>query len=196
MSVITKIVGWGRNTLNDSDLGSFNDIVMDSTDLSVEEGQETEANVEGGSAEARKKDPDKYILKCNRRIDSEQEVADELGFKETVDTVVCTPDNGGLGVQLIEPSRHVALKMDTKDGLVAVYTYKTKGQTDGNGKLKDIIPARGTRNVTYSAVASTTGKNPKNEGWYIKNGNTYLRSFDTTPQSGMTYYTREVVSEG
>lgn len=196
MSETTKIVGWGRNTVNDSEIGSYNDIVMDSTDLSVEEGAESEANIEGGSAEARKKDPDKYILKCNRRIGDESEVADVLGFKETVDSVECTPDNGGLGVRLIEPSRHVALRMDTKDGLVAVYTYKTKGQTDGNGKLTDVIPSRGTRSVTYTAVASTSGKNPKNEGWYIKNGNSYLRSFDTTPQSGMTYYTREVVSEG
>lgn len=197
MSVITKIVGWGRNTLNDSAIGPYNDIVMDSTDLSVEEGAETEAQIEGGSAEGRKKDPDKYILKANRRIGDESEVADVLGYTETVDTVECTPDNGGLGVRLVEPSRHVALKMNAKDGLVAVYTYKTKGQTDGNGKLTDIIPVRNSRNVTYTAVASTTGKNPKNEGWYIKNGSTYLRSFDTTPQSGMTYYTRTVgVSEG
>ena len=193
---VTKIVGWGRNTVVDSVLGSYSDIVMDSTDLSVEEGSEKEANIEGGEAEARVKDPDKYILKANRRIADETEVADVLGFTETVETVECTPDNGGLGVKLINPSRHVALKMDTKDGLVAVYTYKTKGQTDANGKLTDVIPVRSSTSVTYSAVASTTGKNPKTEGWYIKNGNSYVRSFDTTPQAGVTYYTREVVTEG
>lgn len=197
MSAITKIVGWGRNTMHDSSLSSYNDLVMDSTDLSVEEGAETEAQIEGGSAEARKKDPDKYILKANRRIADETEVADILGFTETVGSVECTPDNGGLGVRLIQPSRHVALNMDTKDGLVAVYTYKTKGQTDENGKLTDIIPVRSSTTMTYEAVASTTGKNPKNEGWYIKNGDYYLRSFDTTPQTGTTYYTRVVgVSEG
>ena len=168
---VTKIVGWGRNTVVDSVLGSYSDIVMDSTDLSVEEGSEKEANIEGGEAEARVKDPDKYILKANRRIADETEVADVLGFTETVETVECTPDNGGLGVKLINPSRHVALKMDTKDGLVTVYTYKTKGQTDANGKLTDVIPVRSSTSVTYSAVASTTGKNPKTEGWYIKNGN-------------------------
>lgn len=193
---VTKIVGWGRNTVVDSVLGSYSDIVMDSTDLSVEEGSEKEANIEGGEAEARVKDPDKYILKANRRIADETEVADVLGFTETVETVECTPDNGGLGVKLINPSRHVALKMDTKDGLVAVYTYKTKGQADANGKLTDVIPVRSSTSVTYSAVASTTGKNPKTEGWYIKNGNSYFRSFDTTPQAGVTYYTREVVTEG
>lgn len=197
MGTIRKIVGWGQNTVHDSELGSYNDIVMDSTDFSVEEGAESEAQIEGGSAEARKKDPDKYILKANRRIADESEVQDVLGFTETVDSVECTPDNGGLGVRLTEPSRHVALKMNAKDGLVAVYTYKTKGQTDGNGKLTDVLPVRNSRNVTYTAVADTTGKNPKDEGWYIKNGSTYLRSFDTAPQAGTTYYTRTVgVSEG
>lgn len=196
MTVVTKLVGWGQNTIQDSTIGPYSDIVMDSTDLSVEEGQETEAQIEGGSAEARKKEPDKYILKANRRIDDESEVSDVLGFTPSVDQVECTPDNGGLGVRLVNPSRHVAVKMDTKDGLVAIYTYKTKGETDASGKLTDIIPVRSSRNVTYTAVASTTGKNPKNEGWYIKNGNSYLRSFDTTPQSGMTYYERTVTPEG
>ena len=42
---------------------------------------------------------------------------------------------------------------------------------------------------TYSEVTSTTGKNPKAEGWYIKNGSVYILSQDTEAQSGMTYYT-------
>lgn len=200
MTVVTKIVGWGQNTIQDSEIGPYSDIVMDSTDLSVEEGSEKEANIEGGSAEARDKEADKYILKANRRIDDENEVEDILGFTAEVEQVECTPDNGGLGVKLISPSRHVAVKLDSKDGLVAVYTYKTKGLTDGNGKLTDVQFVRNSRNVTYTAVStSSTGynsKNPKTEGWYIKNGNSYLRSFDTTPQSGMTYYTRSVTSEG
>lgn len=200
MTVVTKIVGWGQNTMQDSSIGPYSDIVMDSTDLSVEEGNEKEANIEGGSAEARDKEADKYILKANRRIDDENEVEDVLGFTPEVDMVECTPDNGGLGVRLAYPSRHVAVKMDSKDGLVAVYTYKTKGLTDGNGKLTDVSFVRNSRNVTYTAVStSSTGynsKNPKTEGWYIKNGSTYYRSFDTTPQSGMTYYTRSVTSEG
>lgn len=198
MGEVKKIVGWGRNTVNDSDLGSYNDIVMDSTDFSVEEGSESEAQIEGGSAEARKKNPDKYILKCNRRIDDEQEVEDVIGFKESVDTVDCTPDNGGLGVRLIDPSRHVAVKMDTKDGLVAVYTYKSKGVTDESSKLLDVAFIRSARNVTYSAVdpegAGYSNKNPKTEGWYIKNGTKYYRSFDATPQEGMVYYARTVTS--
>ncbi len=40
----------------------------------------------------------------------------------------------------------------------------------------------------YIAVTTTTGKNPKNEGWYVKSGNDYVLTTDTTPQSGTTYY--------
>lgn len=193
---VEKVVGWGRNTLIDSELGSYNDIVMNSTDLNVEEGAETEAQIEGGQAESRKKDPDKYILVANRRIDNAEEVEHELGFTESIGSVECYPDNGGLGVKLINPSRHVAVKMNTTDGLVAVYTYKTKGSTDANGKLDDIILGTLTGVYTFTAVNDTTGKNPKNEHWYIKNGNNYVLSEDTTPQSGMTYYVRTVTPEG
>ena len=193
-----KIIGFGRNTVQDSELEAYNYIVMDSTDLSVEEGSEKNFQIEGGSSEGRDKDPDLYVLKCNRRIGDESEVEDVLGFKETVETVDCTPDNGGLGVRLIGPSRHVAVKMDTKDGLVAIYTYKSKGVTDESGKLLDLAFIRSNRSVTYTAVDSTaTGyseKNPKTEGWYIKNGNKYYRSFDVEPQEGLTYYVRTVTT--
>ena len=40
----------------------------------------------------------------------------------------------------------------------------------------------------YTAVVTTTGKNPKNEGWYVKSGSKYVLTTDTTPQSGTTYY--------
>lgn len=195
MGELHKLVGWGANTLTDPDLGAdFNDIVMDSTDVSYEEGAETEASCEGNRAEARKKDPDTYTMKASRRIDDESEVEGIIGYKETVPYVKCVPDNGGLGIKLLGVSRHVGVKMDTKDGLVAEYTYKTKRQTDENGNLTDVTFCRNDRNVTYTPVDSTaegySNKNPKNEGWYIKNGADYIRSWDTAPQEGMTYYVR------
>ena len=195
MSEVSKIVGWGRNTLIDPALGSYSDIVMNSTDLSIEEGSESEAQIEGGSAESRKKDPDKYILVANRRIANAQEVEDVLGFTESIGNVQCYPDNGGLGVKLINPSRHVSVKMNTTDGLVAVYTYKTKGSVGPNGKLNDIVLGTLAGSYTFTAVANTTNKNPKDEHWYIKNGDTYILSDDTTPQTGMTYYTRTITPE-
>ena len=127
-----KVLGWGKCSA-----GGFDDIVEKSCVLSVEEGQEQEATIEGGSAEGRKKAPDKYKLTFNRRIGDASEV--EVGFTEEVDNVVVVPENtGAIGCTLVKPSKHVAVKFDSTDGLVAVYTFKTKGTTDTNGKLTDI----------------------------------------------------------
>ena len=52
-----KILGWGKCTIDGK-----NDIIEGSASLSVEEGEEQGALIEGGSAEGRKKAPDKYVL--------------------------------------------------------------------------------------------------------------------------------------
>lgn len=45
----------------------------------------------------------------------------------------------------------------------------------------------------FTAVETTTGKNPATEGWYEKDAkNNYFRSTDTKPATGKTYYTRSV----
>jgi len=189
-----KIIGWGKNSNKETINGSsttYDDIVINSTSLSVEEGEEQEAQIEGGEAEARKKNPDKYILESERRIDDPSDVNDVLGFTEEVDSIEVEPQEvGAVGVTLINPSRHVTVTYDTTDGLKAKYTYKTKGATDSNGRLTDITFQKKVSNAAYIEVSSTTGKNPKNEGWYIKNGNVYIPSLDTTPQTGVTYYSR------
>lgn len=189
-----KIVGWGKNANKETVSGSattYDDIVINSTSLSVEEGEEQEAQIEGGEAEARKKNPDKYILESERRIDDPSDVNDVLGFTEEVDSIEVIPQEvGAVGVTLINPSRHVTVSFNTTDGLKAKYTYKTKGATNSAGKLTDIVFNKKVSNATYTAVADTTGKNPKTEGWYIKNGNVYVPSLDTTPQTGVTYYSR------
>ena len=130
----TKVLGWGKCAV-----GSFNDIVENSASLSVEEGEEQEALIEGGEAEGRKKAPDKYILTYNRRIGDVSEVNGQLGFTEDGGDVTVTPELvGAIGCTLKNASKHVSVKFDTTDGLVAVYTHKTKGATDANGKLTDI----------------------------------------------------------
>lgn len=131
---IKKVLGWGKCTI-----GSFSDIVEKSTLLSVEEGQEQEATTEGGEAEGRKKAPDRYILTYNRRIGDVNEVNGQLGYTEDGGDVTVTPELvGAIGCTLTGASKHVAVKFDSTDGLVAVYTHKTKGKTDANGKLTDI----------------------------------------------------------
>lgn len=127
-----KILGWGQCSVNGK-----KDIVENSTSLSVEEGQEQTANIEGGSAEGRKKAPDKYILTFRRRLGSPDEV--EPGYTEDFGDVEVTPENGeAVGVKLIGVSEHIAIGFDSNDGTVATYTYKTKGMKDANGKLTDV----------------------------------------------------------
>lgn len=192
-----KVVGWGKCSTKETvgnNNTSYDDIVINSTQLSVEEGEEQEAQIEGGEAEARKKNPDKYTLVTNRRIDDESEVSDVIGFTDEIDSIEVIPqDVGAVGVTLINPSRHVAVKYDTTDGLVAVYTYKTRGATDSAGKLTDISFTKKASGGTYSAVSTSidgySGKNPKSEGWFIKNGSVYIASNDTEVVTGTTYYT-------
>lgn len=46
--------------------------------------------------------------------------------------------------------------------------------------------------VTYSAVETTTGKNPVNEGWFVLSSGKYVFSTDESPVNGTTYYVRNV----
>ena len=128
----TKVLGWGRCTAD-----GFSDIIEGSCQLSVEEGQEQEATIEGGSAEGRKKGPDKYTLTFKRRVASAAEAA--VGYTPDYASVSVVPEaSGAIGVTLTHVSKHVAVQFDSTDGLVAVYTYKTKGTTDNSGALTDI----------------------------------------------------------
>ena len=134
----TKVLGWGKCSVNGQD-----DIVENSTSLSVEEGEEQNANIEGGEAEGSKKAPDKYTLTYNRRIGDVSEVNGQLGFSGSGNEAEVVPElAGAIGVKLTDCSKHVAVKFDSTDGLVAVYTYKTKGHTDENGNLTDITFAK------------------------------------------------------
>lgn len=139
----TKVLGWGRCSAD-----GFDDIIEGSCQLSVEEGQEKEALIEGGSAEGRKKAPDKYTLTFQRRVATAAEAA--VGYTAEYASVTVTPEQvGAICATLTNCSKHVAVKFDSTDGLVAVYTYKTKGATDASGALTDISFA--------AKAASTSG---------------------------------------
>ena len=127
-----KVLGWGKCSCDGKD-----DIIENSTSLSFEEGQEQEATIEGGSAEGRKKAPDKYILQYKRRVGTAAEVS--CGYTENAGSVTVTPEQvGAIGCTLTGCSKHVGVNFDTKDGLVEVTTWKTKGTVDANGALTDI----------------------------------------------------------
>lgn len=142
----TKVLGWGQCSIDGHD-----DIVEDSTSLEVEEGAEQEATIEGGSAEGRKKTPDKYQLTYNRRIGSAGDI--EVGYTENAGDVTVTPEEAGaVGVTLKGCSRHISVKFDAKDGLVAIYKWKTKGKTDP--KTKKLIDIEFTGGTTASTSGS------------------------------------------
>lgn len=44
---------------------------------------------------------------------------------------------------------------------------------------------------TYTVVSPVGTENPKEEGWYVLNGNNYILSTDTTVDSNKTYYEKE-----
>ena len=95
------------------------------------------------SAEARKKQPDKYIIEFDRRIGAAAEATP--GFTEDAGQIQIEPElAGAIGVTLTGVSRYITVKFDSTDGLVAHYQFKTKGATTA-GALTDI---------TFAAKAS------------------------------------------
>ena len=138
----TKVIGWGKCSAVHTPSGTgatavtYTDIVEGSTSLSVEEGQDMEALIEGGSAEARKKQPDKYIIEFERRIGDASEATP--GFTEDAGTIKIDPELvGAIGVTLSGVSLYVTVSFDSTDGLKAKYQFKTKGATTA-GALTDI----------------------------------------------------------
>lgn len=132
-----KILGWGKCSIDGHD-----DIIEGSASLSVEEGEEQEALIEGGTAEGRKKRPDKYVLTYRRRLGSASDATP--GFTENAGNVSVTPEeSGAVGVSLSGCSRHIAIGFDSTDGTTATYTWKTKGTTDATGALTDITLSGG-----------------------------------------------------
>ena len=185
-----KILGWGECYAKADDK-VFDDIVENSANLSVEEGQEQEANTTGGKTEGRKQAPDKYIIEYDRRVGSKNEV--QVGYTEDAGSIGIIPKNSGATyAKLMGCSRKITLKQDEEDGLVAHYLYKTKGSTDSTGKLDDVLLDESNISELFTAVTNTSGKNPYEEGWYTKKGDVYYHAFETEPVQGTTYYEMSV----
>ena len=184
-----KILGWGECSAK-IESAVYDDIVEESASLSVEEGNEQEATIEGGKVEGRKQTADKYIIEFDRRIGDENEV--KIGLVENAGSVSIVPKNvGAVFAELKGCSRKITIKQDSKNGLVAHYQYKTKGSTDSVGNLDDVELKKSSNALTFNPVETTTGKNPYEEGWYVKDGGTdvYVHAFETTPKDNVTYYT-------
>lgn len=57
---------------------------------------------------------------------------------------------------------------------------------------EEVISIVGAGGVTYiyTAVTPSAGDNPSSEGWYVRLGNDYIKSTDTTVVTGTTYFER------
>ena len=180
-----KIIGWDDCVAQNGST-VYDDIVENSASLSVEEGEEKEATIEGGTAEGRKQKADKYIIEFDRRLGNEEFTP---GFVENAGAVGIIPKAAGaVYAELKGCSLKKTLKQDSTDGLVAHYLYKTKGSTDSVGNLDDIEIKESEIAAVFTAVSNTTGKNPYDEGWYIKEDDIYKHAFETTPVENVTYY--------
>lgn len=92
------------------------------------------------------------------------------------------------------------LQIDKLQANSELYFFKMLLKVDVNivrpGEIVIWTPYVSSATVTYTAVASTTGKNPKEEGWYERSGEAgsyvYTLTTDTTPAAGKTYYQKVV----
>lgn len=136
-----KVIGWGKCTVTEGTGNSatvYDDIIEGTAALEVEEGEELEALIEGGESEARKKKADKYTLRFSRRIGTAAELDAIKAGEEDIDVSLEPELVGAIGVSLEGTSKRVTARYDTTDGMVADYSYKTKGAVGDDGSLDDI----------------------------------------------------------
>ena len=111
---VTKIMGWKDCEVEQGDT-IYNDIKQGTTNLSREEGQEEESNLENGEAEGRYKDPDKYILEIKRTIGPDEDV--KPGFKDNVgDAEVRPTKKGARTVKLSGVSQDISIESQYRTG--------------------------------------------------------------------------------
>lgn len=92
------------------------------------------------------------------------------------------------------------LQIDKLQNNSELYFFKMLLKVDVNivrpGEIVIWTPYVSSATVTYTAVSSTTGKNPADEGWYERSGSegsyVYTLTKDVAPAAGKTYYQKVV----
>lgn len=187
-----------------------------STTLTPTKGDKKEATIEGGENEDVKYGKNKYALvyTIRRNTDRKKPMKDVDGIVEHRYAVFVQPENYKVPGPKIDLSV-VSLEdpFDTTDGGQLTYTHDALKPASGNTvkwvkcskDLSQIVEGTeiadseltftevddsAVETPTYTAVSETTGKNPKTEGWYVKDGENYVATTDTTPKTGTTYYVK------
>lgn len=120
--------------------------------------------------------------------------SDGIEFSWAIDTVPTAVGTVG-GVEY-KPFAHMEID-STKVDATALATLEAAiwGTDNSNPYLPlpaAVIAMFGGSVVTYTytAVANPGSDSPVGEGWYVRMGNNYIPSTDTSPVTGTTYYTR------
>lgn len=79
-------------------------------------------------------------------------------------------------------------------GIVYEDVDVTTGNMPGSVVLKGVVyeDRLPVTDVSYSAASPVGTENPKEKGWFEKDGNDYIRSTDTKVETGKTYYIQTV----
>lgn len=109
--------------------------------------------------------------------------------------------NSNLWMAVDYASDENVLQIDKLQNNSELYFFKMLLKVDVNivrpGEIVIWTPYVSSATVTYTAVSSTTGKNPADEGWYERSGSegsyVYTLTKDVAPAAGKTYY-KKVVS--
>jgi hypothetical protein len=117
-----------------------------------------------------------------------------------------TIDDSHANVQTTADGKYLPMGsiFPSNDGNAMGITYEdvdvTTGDMPGSVVTKGVVyeDRLAKTGVTYDAATSTTGKNPKAEGWYERSGSspnyTYTLSTDTTVSDQKTYYIQSDVT--
>ena len=105
-------------------------------------------------------------------------------------------DGGRTLIREILDGEHMTIKTKSEAQVLCVpnatrwFYYLTVMEVENTSTDGGNGSGTGDVTETYTPVEDTTGKNPAEQGWYVKEGDTYSLTTDTTPADGVTYYVK------
>lgn len=121
-----------------------------------------------------------------------------ITFSWEIDTI--PTEVGTINGVTYKPFAHMEIDSTKVDAtLLGQFEDIIYGSASGNAYLPlpaSVISHFGGSVVTYTytAVANPGSSNPSSEGWYVRSGNDFILSTDTSVISGTTYYERSVAA--
>ena len=158
------VIGWGKPTIVFSKYGSnaawskMQNPVQDSTQLSTEKGNKTEALCEGGVVEDVKYDKNKYSLAMTIRVKkgATQPIPHDDGVVNDEYVVALQPEDPAVPGILIQKS-HVSVEdgWASSDGTTFIYTFDALVPDDESNQVKHGVIGI-TANQQTGAVSAVT----------------------------------------